>query len=53
MKRREVDVISGAFPNFAKQRAVHPIHDGAIQFSGAVKSQSVFVEVGNENILYL
>ena len=53
MKRREVHVVSGAFPDFAKQCTVHPVHDGAIQFSRSVKPQPVFVEVGDENVLHL
>src|SRR5712692_2402119 len=53
MKRREVHVVSCAFPDFPKQRAIHPVHDGAVQFSGAMKSQAIFIEIGDENVLHL
>ena len=46
-------VIAGAFANFAQQRSVDPVHDGAIQFARTVKAQPVLIEVGDENILYL
>jgi len=53
MKRREVDVVTGLFSNFREQRAVHPVYDRSVHFSGPTEHSRVVGKIRDENILNL
>src|SRR5262245_65847738 len=53
MEWREVHVISGLRADLGEQRAIDPVYDRSIHFTGPTKHPAVFLELGYENILHL
>src|SRR5262249_13147348 len=52
-KRREVDVVPRPGADRAQERAVDPVHDGAVELAGAAEALAVFVHRGDEDVLHL
>ena len=46
-------VVSGLRANLGQQRAVNPVYNRSIHFTGSAKSVGVFLEFRYENVLYL
>src|SRR5262245_56281811 len=53
MEGREVHVISGPGAHLGEQRAVDPVDDRSIHFTGSPEHPAVVVEFRDENVLHL
>jgi hypothetical protein len=53
MEGREVHVISGSGAHLGEQRAVDPVDNRSIHFTGPPKHPAVVVEFRDENVLHL
>ena len=48
-----MDVVTGLFSNFGQERAVHPVYDRSVHFSGSAEHSRILVEIGDEDVLNL